>query len=454
MRLLAVWSWISDRSSPPARRRAAHAPRPAALAAAAAVAAAAFLATGAVAADPDEARPLLVTVDDLPISAGRLHPSPEDRAAITRGMLEALERHGIRAVGLVTWGNVRGPEDLELLEMWLDAGHELGNHSWAHLDYGSVSIDEYVADAERARSELAAFLEPRGKQPRFYRFPMLREGETPAKLAAMRDYLDRSLQRNLPVTIDNQDWSFEEPWVRAVNADDTGAMKDVAEDYHAAMRLSVRHHERTGDALYGRKLPQILLLHAGAVGAAQWDRLFDWLEKTGHRFAGADEVLADPVFDETHGYVGPRGLSLWDRLAESRRHEEAQEEVETLLDVQAAAWNRGDLEAFCSVYADDAVFLSTTGLHVGRQGILERYRKRYADRAAMGTLSFQVLDFRPASGIDSSLLGDARPSGVHGAALAARWTLEYPDREDATGLTLLVLRRVGGGWQIVQDASM
>jgi len=402
----------------------------------------------------DDARPLLVTVDDLPISSGRLHPDPQERMAITREMLEVLDKHGVRAVGLVTWSNVLDSTDLDLLRMWLDAGHELGNHSSSHLDYSRVSADVYLADIEQARGKLAELLGERDQTVRFFRFPMLHEGDTEAKLAAMRDYLNRTGQRNLPVTIDNQDWSFENPWVRATRAEDTVAIERVADDYHAALRISVRHHERTGDNLYGRALPQILLLHAGAVGAAQWDRLFEWLETTGHRFATADEVLADDVFREAHAYVGSRGIGLWDRLSAPRLRERARGEIEALLDRQTRAWNRGDLEAFCSVYAEDAVFLSTTGLHVGRRGILERYQSRYASRGDLGTLSFQVVDFRPATGTDVSMLGDSRPSGIHGAALAARWHLTYDDREDATGLTLIVLRRTANSWEIVQDASM
>lgn len=111
---------------------------------------------------------------------------------------------------------------------------------------------------------------------------------------------------------------------------------------------------------------------------------------------------------------------------------------------QAEDWNRGDLESFTSVYADDAVFLSPSGVHRGRDEVLARYRKRYPDRAAMGTLSFEVIETRQSD--DASLV-----------TLAARWHLAYPenaDREDASGLTLLVLRRDPDGWKIVQDASM
>ena len=63
--------------------------------------------------------------------------------------------------------------------------------------------------------------------------------------------------------------------------------------------------------LFGRRVPQVLLLHGTAVGAAQWDRLFGWLAERGYRFATADEVLADPAFAEEHCFLGPRGPGLW-----------------------------------------------------------------------------------------------------------------------------------------------
>src|SRR5512134_1894711 len=102
--------------------------------------------------------PVLVTVDDLPLASNRLHPDRGERARVTRGLLAVLRRHGIRAVGLVTWNNVDGPEGERLLEEWLAAGHELGNHSYRHLDYPRTAPEEYVADVEKARVTLESFL--------------------------------------------------------------------------------------------------------------------------------------------------------------------------------------------------------------------------------------------------------------------------------------------------------
>jgi hypothetical protein len=166
-------------------------------------------------------------------------------------------------------------------------------------------------------------------------------------------------------------------------------------------------------------------------------------------------VLADPALGEPHRYVGPNGFGLWDRIDSERRARQARDEVAAVLRRQSEDWNRGDLASFCSIYADDATFLGTSGVFQGREAILERYRKRYGtEPASMGTLSFDLIEMRPVAGTEVSLLDDAVPGRVHGVSVAARWRLRYADKPEASGLTLVVLRRTRSGWVIVQDASM
>lgn len=396
-------------------------------------------------------RPLLITVDDLPVAGP--HRDPEERRQITAGLLAVLQKHHVPAVAFVIASNVETKDDEAILEAWLQAGHELGSHSWSHPSYSALETFAYIADVERARVRLTELLAPRGRTLRFFRFPYLREGDTEDKLDAMRAYLAKSGQRNVPVTIDDQDWSFEAPWGAARRAGDPAVLALVGEDYQASLRLAVRHNEENSDELFGRPVPQVLLLHANEVGAAQWDRLFTWLESTGHRFAEADEVLADPALREEHRFAGAYGFSLWDRIRDGRRQAQARAAVTELLAQQAAAWTHGDLDAFVSVYADDAVFVSDRGLTHGRADVLARYRKRYPDRAAMGALTLDVLDVRGSSGIAVSAVGDALPAAIQSVSVVARWTLKGDGRKDATGFTMLVLAPQPAGWRIVRDAS-
>ena len=111
------------------------------------------------------------------------------------------------------------------------------------------------------------------------------------------------------------------------------------------------------------------------------------------------------------------------------------------LEKQAADWNRGDLETFCAIYAEDAIFLSPSGVRRGKAEVLAGYKRKYTSREVMGTLSFELLDARVAEG------GKA-------VTVAARWILHRPKSADASGYTLLALQRRGTSWAIVQDASM
>jgi uncharacterized protein (TIGR02246 family) len=397
---------------------------------------------------------ILITVDDLPIGSGAFHKVPADREAVTRGLLAALARHHITAVGLVVGANHPTPADERLLELWLDAGHELGNHSFSHLDYSTQGVSAYVQDVERERVWLEAFLRRHGRNLRFFRYPFLDEGDTLEKLRSMREYLKSSGQASLPVTIDNQDWSFEEPWITAERSGDAFALRTLASDYLAALRLHVTHFEAMSTALFRRAVPEILLLHANAVGAANWDGLFDWLEQSGHRFARVDEVLDDPAFGTPPEYVGRNGLSLWDRIRVEQRMAEVPVRIRALVAEQVATWNRGDIEAFVAYYAEDCTFVTPDGVTKGRAGVLDRYHKRYPDRAAMGTLAIDVDEIRPFSGDEVSMFGDSVAGKVQAIAVVARWHLAWPSKPEASGKTVILLRPRDESWDIVQDVSM
>lgn len=415
-----------------------------------------FLATaqGGLRAQFAPLRPILITIDDLPIAATDLHGDARERRAITEGMLKALAKHRVPAVGLVTGKNHSTAQDEVLLDLWLKAGHELGNHSFAHLNYSESEITLFRDDIERERQWLAAYLQAHGKSLRFFRFPFLNEGDTPEKLAGMRDYLKSSGLTNLPVTIDDQDWSYERGWVTAERAGDRKKLQRIGADYQAMLRLHVEHFENSGDKLFGRTVPQIILLHAGAIGAAQWNEFFTWLESTGHRFATADEVLRDPAYQNPPAYIAENGVSLWDRIRFTRRAEDAKAMIRRLLDGQVAAWNSGDLAGYMAGYARDATYVSSAGNFTGREAILKRVQLKYPDQQAMGTLSLELIEIRFSHGDEFNLFGDAVPGRIQGVSAICRWRLSHSDKPGEGGLALLVFRPRAVDWEIVQHASM
>jgi beta-aspartyl-peptidase (threonine type) len=114
--------------------------------------------------------------------------------------------------------------------------------------------------------------------------------------------------------------------------------------------------------------------------------------------------------------------------------------IRQVLDEQAAAWNRGDLEAFMDGYwrSEDLVFTSGGNVQRGWQTTLDRYRASYGTSPeTMGRLTFSDLEIHP--------LGD-------GAAWAlGRWALDDAGGQTMGGVFSLVFRRFDGRWLIVHD---
>jgi uncharacterized protein (TIGR02246 family) len=117
----------------------------------------------------------------------------------------------------------------------------------------------------------------------------------------------------------------------------------------------------------------------------------------------------------------------------------SQRTVEALLEAQRQAWNRGDLVAFCAPYAEDAVFISPSGITRSRAEVLARYQKKYGgSTATMGTLSFEPVDVQ---------------AGIDIVTMAMRWQLNWTDKAPANGHTIIVWRQRGPTFQLVQDVS-
>jgi ketosteroid isomerase-like protein len=113
--------------------------------------------------------------------------------------------------------------------------------------------------------------------------------------------------------------------------------------------------------------------------------------------------------------------------------------VLAVLDAQAAAWNRGDLEGYMAGYvkSDELVFTSGSKIRRGWDETLEKYRAKYGtDPSTMGTLAFEIF------GVQSL--------GADGAVVLGRWLLTDTPAS-GSGVFSVVLERRPEGWLVVHD---
>lgn len=110
------------------------------------------------------------------------------------------------------------------------------------------------------------------------------------------------------------------------------------------------------------------------------------------------------------------------------------------MDEQAAAWNRGELEAFMQGYwkSDKLKFVSGDRITYGWQATLDNYRKTYGTAGQMGRLTFSDLEI-------TVLSRDA-------AFVVGSWSLAR-EKDDPKGKFTLLFRKLKEGWRIVTDHS-
>jgi ketosteroid isomerase-like protein len=112
--------------------------------------------------------------------------------------------------------------------------------------------------------------------------------------------------------------------------------------------------------------------------------------------------------------------------------------ITAVLTAQQTAWNRGDVDAFIVGYweSPELTFSGSGGIARGFDGVRQRYKKNYPDRAAMGQLAFSDLEFR-------FLGSDA-------ALVLGHWHLQR-EKGDIGGVFSLVWQRFPDGWKIIHD---
>lgn len=112
--------------------------------------------------------------------------------------------------------------------------------------------------------------------------------------------------------------------------------------------------------------------------------------------------------------------------------------IRKALEQGAAAWNRGDLDAFMAGYEDspETLYVESTGITAGYRQIGDRYRKKYPSRQAMGILRM--------TGVQIRMLGS-------GYALAiGKWNVARGS-STASGYFTLTFHKTAAGWRIAVD---
>lgn len=266
-----------------------------------------------------EPAPVAVTFDDLPLQGpdGR---EVSDIFRINERLVEALAVRDIPAVGFVNERKLErlGRPDTALvgaLELWLEAGLELGNHTYSHPDLHRVSRQAFLADIERGDRITRALSEDHGSPYRYFRHPFLHTGRDVATRDAVRAFLAEHGYTVAPVTMDNSEWIFAAAYERAHGEGDSATKHRLGAAYVEYMIAKAEFFERNAVELFGRPIAQVLLVHANRLNADWFGELAGELAASGRAFVSLEAALDDPAYESDDEWTGSGGISWLHRWA-------------------------------------------------------------------------------------------------------------------------------------------
>lgn len=271
------------------------------------------------------------TFDDLP-AHGPLPPGMA-RPAVVQSILATLKSEKMPPVyGFINGFRVaRFPYQIHILQAWHAAGNPLGNHTWSHPELDKLSASQYEANIAK-NEPLLRRVEPDGDW-HYFRYPFLEEGDTIEKREQVRGWLKTHGYKIAEVSMDFQDYLWNEPYARCVAKHDEASIRTLHDSYLATADQYIRVFRQLAQELYGRDVPYVLLMHVGAFDARMLPELIALFRSRGFTFTTLDHALADPSYQQDPKVPAPGG-STFNELVATERNAEIPDnkEPEAMLD--------------------------------------------------------------------------------------------------------------------------
>jgi peptidoglycan/xylan/chitin deacetylase (PgdA/CDA1 family) len=263
-------------------------------------------------------RAIALTFDDLPYVAVASTDYVHDAERVTTEILRALRVHNAPAVAFVNEARVQVEGEMDarvaVLKRWTESGVVLGNHTYSHADLNTLTTDQYEDEIIRGEVVTRRLMELRTNPYQLYfRHPFTHTGDTAEKKKAVEGFLAARGYKVAPFTIENSDYIFNVPYVKAGRSGDDPMRHRLARAYLDFTFAETAFAETIAPQIFGHDIPQTLLIHSNDITADSLDEILTKLEARGYRFI----TLADAMADETYRTrdvvtkAGPTWLWRW-----------------------------------------------------------------------------------------------------------------------------------------------
>jgi peptidoglycan/xylan/chitin deacetylase (PgdA/CDA1 family) len=269
--------------------------------------------SGAPSRNTNAPRPqLAITMDDPTLKLDSNLRWPEANSRI----LKALDGRNVRAALFVCGMRVDEPEGSKLLSAWDQAGHQICNHSYSHLNYcGPTSYADFAVDFLKNEKVIAPF----HNKTLLFRYPFLKEGDTVDKRDRFRTLLKESGYRVGHVTIDASDWYVNQRMADRLIKEPKFDIKPYRDYLTAHLLDRASFYRQLAIDVLGRDIRHTLLIHYNTLNALVLPDVMAAFESAGWQWIDASLAFQDEAF-RLQPKTLPAGESLvWALAAESGR---------------------------------------------------------------------------------------------------------------------------------------
>jgi peptidoglycan/xylan/chitin deacetylase (PgdA/CDA1 family) len=241
------------------------------------------------------ARPrMALTFDDLP-NHGPLPPGTT-RVDVAKSIIGALKARNTPPVyGFINAKQLEtSPADVEVLRLWREAGFPLGNHTFSHMDLHVNTLEDFERDVVANETTLRSLMAERDWH--WFRYPYLREGDTPEKYRAVQRMLSRHGYRVAQVTLSFDDYAYNDPYARCLARHDREGLAWLEQSYRERAADSIVRGRDASRTWFGRDIDHVMLLHIGAFEMVMLPRLLEIIEQQGFALTTLEEAQKDPVY--------------------------------------------------------------------------------------------------------------------------------------------------------------
>ncbi|MGB2633438.1 MAG: polysaccharide deacetylase family protein [Candidatus Acidiferrum sp.] len=248
-----------------------------------------------------------ITIDDLPAGDANSMTGAEI-VEMTTKLLTTLREQKVPAIGFVNEQKLykvgEVDERIKSLNLWLDDGFELGNHTFAHTSLNRVTLPAWEEEVVRGETVTRLLMAQHKMKLRYLRHPYLDAGMDLQTRREAEAFLAQRGYQVAPVTMDAWDWMYAGVYADARKRQDTAMEQQLVSSYLSYTTTIFDYFEKLSKNLLGYEPKQVLLLHATWLEADHIGDVLDLLRKRGYQFITLQNAISDPAYSTPDEYVG------------------------------------------------------------------------------------------------------------------------------------------------------